>query len=199
MDFSEIGLLFLSLVSTLVLYQIHSINRRQSSLEAHINRKQIADENIIDRAHSETLTTLNHAYSKEAHAANHLYTRKASHLENAGKILGDLKFWAEKCVVPRTQSDFGTKKEIAKKMSMSFEDLSQLSMQYPISFKEIADFQECMGNLMGCVNYIENMVNSNDFNPKSETWVLAISKFQSELSPLTVAIQSEIENLMRQI
>lgn len=153
----------------------------------------------LKREHQKTLAALNHAHSKEAHAANHLYTRKASHLEQASSIVGDLKFWAEKCVVPRTRTDFGTKEEIASKMSKAFEDLSLHAMKYPFVFKGVDGFYGSMGKLMGCVNFIENMANSTDFSSKSKAWEEAVERFQTELAPLSQSIQDEVHKVMEQI
>lgn len=153
----------------------------------------------LSKSHQETLAAINHAYSKEAHAANHLYTQKASHLEKAGEIVGDLKFWAEKCVVPRTRTDFGSKEEIASKMSKCFEDLSNHVMRYPFTFDGIPKFYENLGSLMGCVNFIENMVNAGDFKSDSKEWKESVTRFQNELAPLTQSLQNEINALIHQI
>ena len=177
MELFTAGKLFVGLLSILATYSIWRLNR----------------------SHQETLAALNYAYSKEAHAANHLYTRKASHLERASEIVGDLKFWAEKCVVPRTRTDFGPKEEIASKMSRSFEDLSLHIMKYPFVFEGVDEFYGSMGKLMGCVNFIENMANSKDFSSESKAWKEAVERFQTELTPLTQAIQDEINRVMEQI
>ncbi|MFM2657479.1 hypothetical protein [Vibrio owensii] len=174
------------LIAILALFSVHRLNRRQNSTEQEINRN-----------HSDTLAAINHAYSKEAHASNHIYTRKAVHLEKAGELVGDLKFWAEKCVVPRTKTDFGEKQDIAKKMSMAFEDLIKLTMQYPFAFGEIEDFQGLLGNLMATVNRIENLVDSNEFNSKSPSWIEAVLEFQQQLSPLANAIQEQVIKMMQ--
>lgn len=187
MEYVTIGSLLANLMSILAMFSVHRLSRRHNSLEGTLNRN-----------HSTTLAALNHANSKEAHAANHLYTRKASHLEKAGQIVGDLKFFAEKCVVPRTRVDFGSKQEIADRMSRAFEELTQHTMQFPVAFKKIDGFPTHMGNLMASVNIIENMVHSQNFSAESDVWRNAVSRFMNELSPLTNALQNEIEVLMQQ-
>lgn len=199
MEYVKFGTLLASLLSILALFSVHRSNRKQNLLEGSVNRKQTETENRLNRQHAETLAAVNHSYSKEAHAANHLYTRKASHLESAGKIVGDLQFWGEKCVVPRTRTDFGTKQEIASNMSKAFENLSQYTMQYPFAFKKIGDLQQYMLNLMDSVNYIENMAHTDNFGADSEAWKSAGKRFQQELGPITAALQREIEALMQQI
>ncbi|HHQ4474502.1 hypothetical protein [Aeromonas sp. S41-2] len=187
MEYVTIGSLLAALMSILATFSVQRLSNKHSALEGLLNRN-----------HSTTLAALNHAYSKEAHAANHLYTRKASHLEKAGQIVGDLNFWAEKCVVPRTRVDFGSKQEIADRMSRAFEDLTQHTMQFPVAFKRIEGFQTHMGNLMASVNFIENMVHSQNFSAESDAWKNAVLRFMNELSPLTSALQNEIEVLMQQ-
>ena len=177
MEFFTAGKLLVGLVSVLATYSIWRLNR----------------------SHQETLAALNHAYSKEAHAANHLYTRKASHLEKASEIVGDLKFWAEKCVVSRTRTDFGNKEIIASNMSQAFEDLSLHAMKYPFVFEGIQDFYGTMNKLVGCVNFIENMANSKDFSSDAKAWKDAVERFQTELSPLAQAVQDEINRVMEEI
>ncbi|AGR00048.1 TPA: hypothetical protein NKQ43_003489 [Vibrio parahaemolyticus] len=173
------------LLAILALYSVHRLNRKQNSTEQEMNRN-----------HSEALSAINHAYSKEAHASNHIYTRKAVHLEKAGELIGELTFWAEKCVVPRTRTDFGSKQKIAKRMSMAFEDLSKLNMQYSFAFREIEGFQEMLGNLMATVNHIENLVNSDQFNSQSPSWAKAVQEFQQQLSPLANTIQNQVIKMM---
>ncbi|MCG3767335.1 hypothetical protein EXA23_14175 [Vibrio cincinnatiensis] len=185
------------LLAILALFSVHRLNRRQNTIEQEINRKHDRHEKHIDRNHSEMLAAINHANSKEAHTSNHIYTRKAVHLEKAGELIGELKFWAEKCVVSRTRTNFGAKQDIAKKMSMAFEDLSKLIMQYPFAFWEIEGLHELLGNLMTTVNHIENLVNSDEFNSKSHSWTEAVKEFQQQLSPLTHAIQSQVINMMQ--
>ncbi len=187
MDYVKIGVLVASLFSILATYSVARLTRKHSSLENNVNRQ-----------HAETVAALNHTYTKEAHASNHLYTRKAVHLEEASKIVGELEFWAEKCVVPRTRTDFGSKKDIAAKMSLCFEDLSKHTMQFPFTYKNIPDFYSNLGDLMGSVNYIENTVHSDDFSASSEAWTDAVSRFRSNLTPLTRELQKEIEALMQQ-
>ncbi|MCG7564203.1 hypothetical protein [Pseudoalteromonas sp. McH1-42] len=186
-DYIKIGVLLASLFSILATFSVARLTRKHSTLEGNVNRQ-----------HAETLATLNHVYSKEAHASNHLYTRKATHLESAAKIVGELEFWAEKCVVPRTRTDFGTKQEIAAKMSMAFEDLTKHTMHFPFAFKEIPDFQKNLGDLMGAVNYIENMVHSKDFSASSQAWNEAVEQFRFTLSPLISGLHKEIDALMQQ-
>jgi len=148
------------------------------------------------KLHQEALATLNHLHSKEAHAANHLYTRKASHLEKGGAMVGDLKFWAEKCLTPRTKTDFGSKKENAARMTRRFETLSNLAMRYPFAFNDIPNFNKTMGNLMGCVNRIEGLVTSEDPTSKPDKWQEAADSFHKTLAPLTKELQEEINKVI---
>lgn len=196
MEYDKIATILLGLLSTLVLFYIHKLNRRQSYLESTLNRNQSESLAELSRKHAEVIAALNHNYSKEAHAANLLYTKRAEQLETASKIVGELEFWAEKCVVPRTRTEFGTKQEIASKMSKAFEDLTYLYMQHPATFKKIDNFYSHVGKLMANVNFIENMVHTNDFSASSEAWNSAVLSFQKELSPLTAVLQSEIEKIM---
>jgi hypothetical protein len=105
-DYIKVGTVVVALFAILASYSIARLNNKHTSLERNLNKK-----------HAETLAALNHTYSKEAHASNHLYTRKATHLETASQIAGELEFWAEKCVVLRTRTNFGTKQNIASNMS----------------------------------------------------------------------------------
>ncbi|AWF81636.1 hypothetical protein BTJ40_12815 [Microbulbifer sp. A4B17] len=182
--------------------RIHSVlegkfNRDHGKAENILNRQHEETENTLNRLHSETIAAINHSYSKEKHAANHLYTLKACHLENAGKIIGEIQFWAEKSISRRTRTEFGTDIEAASHMSKAFEDLSLYTMQYFFAFKEIVHLQKYMSKLTSSVNYIENMVHSNEYNSESENWKSAVVIFHEGLSPLTYALQEEIGKLMQ--
>lgn len=196
MDYYKIATIFGALFSTLALIYIHVFNRRQTSFENSLNRNQSESLAELNRQHAEIISALNHRYSKEAHAANFLYTKRAEQLEAASKIVGDLEFWAEKCVVPRTRTVFGTNQEIAGRMSKAFEDLTLFTMQHPSAFGQIENFYSYIGKLMDSVNFIENMVYASDYSSSSEAWKSAVMRFQKELSPLTSALQLEIEKIM---
>ncbi|MFT6779332.1 MAG: hypothetical protein ACJAV1_003275 [Paraglaciecola sp.] len=176
-----------TLFSGLFLYGVHRLNRNHVSIE-----------NNMTRAHAESLASVNSSLSKEAHAANHLYTRKAICFEEASKIVGDLIFWAEKCVVPSTSFDFGTKKEIADKMAKSFEDLRLYTLQYSAFFNESADLQSNLCELMESVNHIQNMVNSDGFSAGQPSWVKAVDVFRRKLTPVASTFKKEIHALMSQ-
>lgn len=83
-------------------------------------------------------------------------------------------------------------------MLKTFEELSQYAMQYPIAFNELDKFQLYMSNLMGNVNFIDNMIHSDNFSADSENWKSAVSKFRNELGPLTRSLKNEIEKIMQQ-
>ena len=176
-----------TLLSGLFLYGVHRLNRNHASLE-----------NEITRSHAESLASINSSLSKEAHAANHLYTRKAICFEEASKIAGDLIYWGEKCVVPSTSFDFGTKKEIANMMAKSFEDLRHYTLQYSAFFDESSELQNNLGKLMGSVNHIQNMVNSEDFSSGKPSWTEAVNIFRGQLTPVANAFKNEIHTLMCQ-
>ena len=158
-------------------------------LVARLTIKHNKQQEELNRLHLDSLTAQEHANSKEAHTINHFHTRKTIHLEHAGKLLGEIKFWAEKCVVPRTRTQFGTHQQIAAKMSLAFEKLSQYEMCYHYAFKDQADFQKKLGELMALVNNIENMTHDDAF-------VAAIKEFEGELKPFIESLQTDLNELI---
>jgi hypothetical protein len=173
------------LISSLALYTIHRVNRNHSSLE-----------NEINRAHAFTLASINHNFSKEAHAANYLYTRKAIFLEQAYDHVGELSFWAEKCVVSTTNYDFGTPQEIAVKMMKCFEDYRLLSIKKAPFIKDKSEIWKIQYELSSTVNYIANQANSNDFSAESQEWKDAATAFRDRLPPLSELLKKEVRLLM---
>jgi hypothetical protein len=176
-----------TLLSGLFLYGVHRLNRNHASIE-----------NKITQSHAVSLASINSSLSKEAHAANHLYTRKAICFEEVSKIAGNLIYWSEKCVVQSTTFDFGTKKEIANKMAKSFEDLRHYTLQHSVFFDEISGLQSNLGELMGSVNHIQNMVESEDFSAGQPAWVEAVGVYRGQLTPVANAFKKEIHTLMSQ-
>ena len=167
-------------------------------LVARWTMKHSKQQEELNRLHLDSLTAQEHANSKEAHTINHFHTRKTIHLEHAGKLLGEIKFWAEKCVVSRTRTQFGTHQQIAAKMSLAFEKLSKYEMCYPYAFKNKNQekFQEKLGELMALVNNIENMTHSMHFNKDSYVWKTAIKEFEDELKPFIERLQTDLNKLL---
>lgn len=176
-----------TLLSGLFLFSVHRLNRNHVTIE-----------NKMNRVHVDSMALINNSLSKEAHAANHLYTRKAICFEEASKIVGDLIFWAEKCVVPSTSYNFGSKSDIAKKMAKAYEDLRHYTLQYSAFFDESSDLETNLGLLMGSVNNIQNLVNSKGFNAGQPAWINAVKVFQDQLTPVASAFKKEIHTLMSQ-
>lgn len=158
-------------------------------LVARLTIKHNKQQEELNRLHLDSLTAQEHANSKEAHTINHFHTRKTMHLEHAGKLLGEIKFWAEKCVVSRTRTQFGTRQQIAAKMSLAFEKLSKYEMCYHYAFEDQADFQKKLGELMALVNNIENMTYDDAF-------VAAVKKFEDELKPFIESLQTDLNELI---
>ncbi len=158
-------------------------------LVARLTIKHNKQQEELNRLHLDSLTAQEHANSKEAHTINHFHTRKTMHLEHAGKLLGEIKFWAEKCVVSRTRTQFGTHQQIAAKMSLAFEKLSKYAMCYPYAFKDQEKFQDKLGELMALVNNIENMTHDDAF-------VAAVKKFEDELKPFIESLQTDLNELI---
>lgn len=158
-------------------------------LVARLTIKHSKRQEKLNRSHLVILAAQEHANSKEAHTINHFHTRKTMHLEHAGKLLGEINFWAEKCVVPRTRTQFGTHQQIAAKMSLAFEKLSQYEMCYHYAFKDQKKFQDKLGDLMALVNNIENMTYDDAF-------VAAVKKFQDELKPFIESLQTDLNELI---
>jgi|GEM_PF-4425974 len=174
-----------ALISGLVLFAVHRLNRAHASIE-----------NELNRSHADTVAALNHGFSKKAHAANHLYTRKADYLEKAYDIVGELYFWAEKVVVPATAYDFGTDKEKAEKMIKAFEDFRFLALKKSPFIEEDSKIWDAQVEMMGSVNHIHNLVNSGNFQADSEEWKDAVKVFQERLQPLASALKEEVRALM---
>ncbi|MCZ2809223.1 MAG: hypothetical protein O2V44_07715 [Candidatus Bathyarchaeota archaeon] len=175
MDVLVSSALLAALVSALVLFSVHRQNR----------------------LHAETLAHISNGLSKEAHAANHLYTRKAMFLEEAYHIIGDLYFWAEKCVVPATAFDFGSDKDKANKMIKAFEDFRLLTLKNSPFIHEQSMIWGAQSDLMVSVNHIHNMVNSNGYKGGSPQWQGAVNTFQDKLLPLASAVKEEVRELMQ--
>ena len=165
-------------------------------LVARWTMKHSKQQEELNRLHLDRLTAQEHANSKEAHTINHFHTRKTIHLEHAGKLLGEIKFWAEKCAVSRTRTQFGTHQQIAAKMSLAFEKLSKYAMCYPYAFKDQEKFQDKLGDLMALVNNIENMTHSMHFNKDSYVWKTAIKEFEDELKQFIESLQTDLNKLL---
>lgn len=150
-----------------------------------------------DRLHAETVARINSSLSKEAHAANHLYTRRAMFLEEAYQIVGELYFWAEKCVVPATAFNFGNDKQKADKMIKAFEDFRLLTLKNSPFIEEKSMIWLAQGDLMASVNNIHSMVNSSGYQAGSPEWQDAVKAFQDKLQPLASAVKDEVRELMR--
>jgi hypothetical protein len=167
--------LLAALVSALVLYSIHRQNR----------------------LHAETLARISSGLSKEAHAANHLYTRRAMFFEETYQLIGELYFWAEKCVVPVTAFHFGSDKDKADKMIKAFENFRLLTLKNSPFIHEDSIIWGAQSDLMTSVNHIHNMVNSNGYKGGSPQWQGAVNTFQDKLLPLASAVKHEVRELMQ--
>jgi|AZIJ01.1.fsa_nt_gi hypothetical protein len=175
-----------ALLSGLFLFSVHRLNRNHTSIE-----------NRMSRSHTESLESLKASMSKESHAANHLYTRKAVCFEEASKIVGDLIYWGEKCVVPTTVYDFGSKKDIATRMLKAFEDLRHYTLQHSVFFDEVPELQKNLADLMASVNHIQNMIDSDEFRAGKPAWNEAVGVYRQGLAPVAKSLKTEIYQLMK--
>jgi len=172
-------------LSAVTLYLVHWQNRNLTKL---IHEK--------DAQYSKDIALLNHHLSKEAHASSYLYTRKADILEEGYKIIGQIHFWAEKCVVPLTSKDFGGPKEKAEKMISKFEDFRLFTLKNAPFIDQKSSLWMKQSDLMEAVNFIHNKLSIECENEIDEKWHESVNMLKEKLQPAANEIREEIQKLM---
>lgn len=184
-DFAPILAVFATLLGAAAVFIGNRQSNKYNKLEGKINRN-----------HERLLADLNDVRSRQQYINNKNYTRNANYLERAANLIGDINYWAEKCVVSRTTLDFGEPKTAAKKMSSAIEALFKLQMNYPYAFKGIKKFDTQIGDLMASVNNIVNKLNQPDYDKNSAALQETVKEFQGKLSPLISNLQKELDSFM---
>jgi len=174
-----------ALITGLALLAAHRQNRKHDDL---INKS--------NKQHDATLLLMKNSLSKDAHVSSHLYTRKAIILEEAYNIIGELHYWAEKCLVPLTSKDFGTTKDKADKMIGKFEEFRLFTFKNSPFIDEKSSLWMEQSNLMTAVNFIHKMSLDESGDSTNQKWIKSVNMLKKELKPASDEIKAEIKQLM---
>lgn len=178
-----------SLLSFLGVIYVARLNREHTAAlqkQAMENTRQFAN---MKHQYAQELATIQNTLSKELHKSQKSYEKKLEVLSGAYDKLGLIQSLVESYVVPYTVHTESRAPEKLVEASRVFEELREYHLRNAIFFDKDDLLGSSMGEIMGQLNYLNNISDSDSM----ETVYKRQETFRSKINPAISSVREQYQ------